>query len=349
MSDKIEKGHFQQTNFWCDFKARHGWLRVQLGDMNVLVRCFMHGIFSMAYVPMAPALDPKVTDSAVILVKTLSNLGRELKPLLPKRTICVRFDPAVDFFTPGERDDFVRAIKLVSFVDKAHLKKSRTDIQPPDTTIIDLRKSEDDLLAAMKSKWRYNINLSKRKGVVIERVTAKSENYLSALDTFYNLYEITGKRDGIALHDKSYYRTLLEMSAGIVDAPKVTLYLARHENDYLAGIITLITKSESVYLYGASSDTKRNLMPNFLLQWTAICDAKKEGSLNYDLYGMPPTGDENHPMHGLYQFKTGFMGQNTHRIGSWDVVLSPLYNFVILAESLRAFYHKKFLKKIRAR
>ena len=87
-------------------------------------------------------------------------------------------------------------------------------------------------------------------------------------------------------------------------------------------------------------------MPAYLLQWRAICDAKKAGSSYYDFYGMPPTEDENHPMHGLYRFKTGFGGQIVHRPGSIDVPLSKLYTFYTLAEKLRSFWYKKIKKKL---
>ena len=90
-------------------------------------------------------------------------------------------------------------------------------------------------------------------------------------------------------------------------------------------------------------------MPAYLLQWTAMQDAKKYGSQYYDMYGMPPTDDENHPMHGLYLFKTGFGGKNIHRPGSYDVPTSFFYSFYNRGEKLRAFWHKKLMKKIRGR
>ena len=169
------------------------------------------------------------------------------------------------------------------------------------------------------------------------------------IDDFYKLYRITSERDGISIHPKRYYQDLMERSASQKDAPLVTLYIARHGEDCLGAIITLFTKKEGVYLYGASSNVKRNFMPNFLLQWTAMKDAKEYGSSFYDLYGMPPTDDENHPMHGLYLFKTGFGGKNVHRVGSYDVRLSALYGLCTKLESFRAWWHKKFLKKIRGR
>ena len=259
----------------------------------------------------------------------------------------------MSFGTPEERDAFNYGLKVVSFADRLHLRKNSVDIQPPDSTLVDLTPDTEEILERMKSKWRYNIRLSERKGVQIEKVTGADPLFSEKLDVFYDLYKITSERDGIAIHAKSYYEDLLKKSSDELaqkkDVPAVTLYLAKHEDDYLGAIITLFSRTESVYLYGCSSNVKRNLMPNFLLQWTAMQDAKKYGSLYYDMYGMPPTDDENHPMHGLYLFKTGFGGKNIHRIGTFDVPVHILYRACIAAESLRAFWHKKIMKKIRGR
>ena len=115
--------------------------------------------------------------------------------------------------------------------------------------------------------------------------------------------------------------------------------------------MTLFSHDEAVYLYGASSNHKRNLMPNHLLQWTAMKDAKAYGSKCYDMYGMPPEGeDENHPMHGLYMFKANFGGRIIHRIGSWDMPLKPVtYKMYSMAEGVRAWWFKKVVKKLHGR
>ena len=161
---------------------------------------------------------------------------------------------------------------------------------------------------------------------------------------------MTSKRDGVSFHNKSYYIDLLKRGCPSSEKrPLISLYLAKHEDDYLAGIITLFCPREAVYLYGASGNIKRNLMPAYLLQWTAIQDAKKAGCPVYDFYGMPPTADEKHPMHGLYLFKTGFGGAIVHRPGSYDVKLLSVYNLYIAAERLRAWWHKKALKKLHGR
>ena len=340
-------GYFQQTKFWCEFKENHGWsyrkfriswIHIEADskgntqangsqEVSVLTRTFAKGFFSFAYVPLFPSLPIEGVnshDQNIEFTNLMGEIGIALKPFLPKNTICIRFDPAVGFDNTEDRDIFVRGTKLVAFADRLKLKKSAVDIQPPDSTQIYLTPAEDEI-----------------------------EKLSEYLDIFYDLYKITAERDGIGLHAKSYYEDLLKKSAAEIaagkDVPVISLYLAKHENDFLGAIITLFSKTESIYLYGCSGNVKRNLMPNFLLQWTAIKDAKAYGSQYYDMYGMPPADDENHPMHGLYLFKTGFGGNNIHRIGSFDIPLKFVYRFYDKAERVRAFWHKVILKKIRGR
>lgn len=360
-------------------------------DFSILVRSFARGFFSLAYVPLFPnekafkflqAKEGGVANGSVssneggetnssagsneggkandaaapspkVFCAALDQLAAALKALLPANTICVRFDPQVEFPEPDERDEFNKSVKAAAKKGRFLCKKNAVDIQPPDTTQVDLTRTEEEILAAMKSKWRYNINLSARKGVVVQKTALDSSSIEKAVDIFYDLYKETSARDGIAMHAKAYYKDLLELSAQEAqkgsDVPQVNLYVASHEGDNLGAIMTLFSKTESVYLYGCSSNKKRNLMPNFLLQWTAMKDAKTYGSRYYDMYGMPPTDDPSHPMHGLYLFKTGFGGRNVHRAGSYDVPLKGIYKLCVLAEGARAFWHKKILKKIRGR
>ena len=364
---------FLQSPFWAAFKSLHGWkslffdVRSEGGDaftVSVLVRRFAK-YFSIAYIPMMPSFLHGETQNGVAgdcradaasYAQFLAEFSESLKDFLPKHTLCIRFDSSLDFYSISSRDFFVAELKQAADSEKLEIVKTKTDIQPPDTTLIDLTKSEDELLSAMRSKWRYNIRLAQKKGVVVRAYRARTDkadnssldsDASRALDIFYELYKTTASRDGIAIHVKKYYEDLFALSAVHKDAPLITVYIASHEGENLASIITLFSKSEAVYLYGASSNAKRNLMPAYLLQWTAICDAKSYGSAVYDFYGMPPSDDKNHSMYGLYLFKTGFGGRIVHRPGSLDFPLSPLYAPYALAESARAFYHKR-IKKILA-
>ncbi len=284
----------------------------------------------------------------------LSELAAALKPQLPSNTIAIRFDPDISFRSPEDRDLFNYGLKTVAWADRLKLRKNSVDIQPPDSSLVDLTGSEEEILEKMHSKWRYNIRLSERKGVIVKRYLGNDENLSEKIDKFYELTKITNARDGNASHAKAYYLDLIKSSAEEIaagqDVPVISLYIAEHEGEEIASIMTLFSHDEAIYLYGASSNSKRNLMPNHLLQWTAMKDAKAYGSRYYDLYGMPPEGkDEKHPMHGLYMFKANFGGKNIHRTGSWDAPLKAIYRAYSAAEKLRAFWHKKVIKKLKGR
>ena len=291
---------------------------------------------------------------AIEFAHFLSELAIALKPELPKNTIAIRFDPDVSFTNPEDRDLFNYGMQLITYADRLKIRKNSVDIQPPDSTLVDLTGTEEEILEKMHSKWRYNIRLSERKGVVIHRFLGNDINLSEKIDKFYELTKITNARDGNASHSKAYYADLIKSSAEEVaagkDVPVISLYIAEHEGEEIASIMTLFSHDEAIYLYGASSNNKRNLMPNHLLQWTAMKDAKAYGSKYYDMYGMPPEGkDENHPMHGLYMFKANFGGKNIHRTGSWDIPLKAIYHPYSAAEKLRAFWHKKVIKKLKGR
>ncbi|MCR5763084.1 MAG: peptidoglycan bridge formation glycyltransferase FemA/FemB family protein [Treponema sp.] len=347
---------FLQTEFWAQFKGNHGWKPLffafqddnaivpansaEENGITVLVRTFSIKLakLSIAYIPMAPEKSEQENDEEYILnVKRMSAL---LKTFLPSSTICIRYDFPIDYPSIEEK---------INHIKKFTIHQSNVAIQPPDTVLLKLNESEESLLANMKSKWRYNIRLAEKKGVKVTAYNSDDKDFEQAFEHFYALFEETSKRDGVNFHAKNYYLDLMKRSNSSSN-PRVTLYLAKHEEDYLAGIITLFCDREAVYLYGASGNIKRNYMPAYLLQWTAIKDAKKFGSPVYDFYGIPPTDEENHPMHGLYLFKTGFGGEIIHRPGSFDIPLRPFtYKMYASAEKIRAWFYKKAVKKLAGR
>lgn len=349
---------FLQTPFWTGFKALHEWKSLYFLDENrrllsVLVRPFSR-IASIAYIPLGPdfaCADP------VEQGRVLSEYADALKPFLPPNTMFVRFDPPWETRTPNassggdESDTAPKAEQFPPSIPKP-ATRAPAAIQPPDTVMLDLTLPPETLLSQMKPKWRYNVKLGEKKGVTI-RYLEGERGATEGLDIFYGLYLETAKRDGIAIHSKSYYAELINRAetyaSSAFDKPvSVRVYLAEHEGSALASIITLFCGDEAVYLYGASSNEKRNLMPAYSLQWRAIQEATSFGCKTYDFYGIPPTDDPSHPMHGLYRFKTGFGGDIVHRTGSWDIpVKRARYAAYRLAERLRAFWFKKAVKRLR--
>jgi lipid II:glycine glycyltransferase (peptidoglycan interpeptide bridge formation enzyme) len=210
---------------------------------------------------------------------------------------------------------------------------------------------DDAMLAAMHKKTRYNIRLAAKRGVTVERVTG--EEMLEALPRWYRLYRETAARDRISIHSEQYYHTVLSTSVEMIQngerAPRCALYFARHEDDLLAGIVVASWEGMSTYLYGAGADHKRNLMPSYLIQWETMRTARDAGDRAYDLFGIPPGADPDHPMHGLYRFKTGFGGEIVHRPGCWDIDVARGWGRAFrTAERARAWYHHDFRKRVGA-
>ncbi|MBN1648051.1 MAG: peptidoglycan bridge formation glycyltransferase FemA/FemB family protein [Spirochaetales bacterium] len=320
LAELSEKSNLLQTEFWGRFKAESGFRADAFagygGQLLVLSRKIRF-LGWMSYIPHAPKEVPDIP---------LADFCAGLLSLLPVKPFVLRLDLpwTVGAFSPD-------AI--------ACLRKSVADIQVPHTVLIPLDGSGDELLARMKPKTRYNIRLAEKKGVTV------SEAGRDGLADWYELHRITARRDKISIRSFSYYVKLYDMAekhTGI----KPLLYFARHEQDLLAGIYVLHHGERASYLYGASSNTKRNLMPAYALQWKAICAAREAGCLEYDMCGIPEADDPEHPMHGLYRFKTGFGGNIVHRPGCMDFPAKPFrYSLSRQAEKARYYYHKVWRKR----
>ncbi len=321
-----------QTGFWGRMKSSFGWKAYEFfvgkdQPLLVLTRSLGGGYY-LAYIPLGPG-ECTVNESDW---RGLQELSGALRKKLPRGLVFIRFD------LPWEID-----IDITGETRNGAFYRAPMDIQPPSTVIMDLSLAEDEILAGMKKKNRYNIRLSGKKGVVVR------EGSPSELPLWYHLYEETARRDKIALHQASYYQKLFELSAARTSRyPEIRLLLAEIDGEIEAGIIISIQGGRATYLYGASSNNKRNFMPAYALQWYAVQEAKKAGCTEYDLYGIPPSDDPSHPMAGLYRFKTGFGGRIIHRPGSWDFPASPLlYGGYRFAEKIRGWYYRKAKKKKR--
>ncbi|MDR1869991.1 MAG: peptidoglycan bridge formation glycyltransferase FemA/FemB family protein [Treponema sp.] len=317
---------FLQSAMWGEFKSRFGWdaraFLIDLGDghektpLLTLSRRLAPG-FSFTYVPWGPVLpeDFSAEDRAPALVQ----VAAKLKPLLAHNAVFIRFDPP---WYNVDSEDFAAVSESESaMLQNAGFLRAAADIQPPDTVLVNLAPSCEEILSLMKPKWRYNVSLAQKKGVQVNTSGAQIASNPQELENFYTLLKETAQRDGIAIHSFDYYKTLFQICAEQGKNGKgqtLRLYTAVHEGDTLAAIVVLFRRDFATYLYGASSGIKRNLMAPYALQWRAMQDAKEAGCQFYDLFGIPPNENPNHPMAGLYRFKTGFGGQIIHRSGSWD-------------------------------
>jgi lipid II:glycine glycyltransferase (peptidoglycan interpeptide bridge formation enzyme) len=201
-------------------------------------------------------------------------------------------------------------------------KPSSHSIQPPRTLLVNLEDTEDQILARMKSKTRYNIRLASKKGVTVREITS--------LDPFYDLLQGTADRAAFGIHTREYYQRTFEL---FHPSGACTIFLAEFQEIPLASIMVFHHGDRSWYFYGASSSQHRELMPTYLIQWEAMRWAKEQGCQTYDLWGVPDEDFESleegfttrsDGLWGVYRFKRGFGGQLLRASGPWDRVYNNL-------------------------
>lgn len=179
-------------------------------------------------------------------------------------------------------------------------------------------RTEEEVLAAISQKTRYNIRVAIKRGVEV-RVVGKE-----ALDDFYPIMQVTGERDGFNTRPKEYFVRMLDALG-----EHVRLYMAYYEGKPVSGAIATNYGQETCYVYGASDNANRNVMPNYLVQWEMIRWAIQTGCLVYDFQGVSGNLDENDHMYGLYRFKKGFNGSLDELAGEFDYVYKPLANRMV--------------------
>ncbi len=200
------------------------------------------------------------------------------------------------------------------------------DVQPSKTIILNLDKSEEELLAQMHPKTRYNIRLSSRRGIKVK------EGDKNDFDVFWQLISETSKRDKFRLHARDYYQKLFNFftnnSTSYLD---IKFLFASFKEEVLAAGIFAFFGNSAVYVHGASSNKLRNFMPTYAMQWEAIKLAKKQEKKYYDFFGIDET-----KWPGVTRFKKGFGGQIVQYPGTFDYVFNKVYyKIYLLARKIR--------------
>ncbi len=269
--------------------------------------------FSILYAPKGPLLMD--WGNQVLRGRVLQDIGRFAKQ---RGAIFVKIDPDVRLGVgdPEEQGSYQDPVgrEVVAELNAYGWKLSADQIQFRNTVIIDLRPSEEELLAQMKQKTRYNVRLAKRKGVRVRRGS------LVDLDELYRMYAETSLRDGFSIRERSYYMTAWEH---FVEASMAEPLIAEVEGEAVAGLVIFVFGKKAWYLYGMSRDVHREKMPNYLLQWEAMRWAKAAGCEEYDLWGAPDVFNSADSMWNVYRFKKGLGGQVVRHIGAWDLHVRP--------------------------
>ncbi len=313
--------HALQSWAWGAFKARWGWEPTRLvwraddglprAAAQILRRPIPRTPWQMLYVPKGPVWH--YHDSALVQ-SVLADIERFART---HRALFVKIDPDVPLaFGTGETEmPDADGLAVQKMLRVRGWRFSPQQIQFKNTVLLDVNADDDTLLARMKSKTRYNIRLAGRKGVSVRQGTAAD------LPEFYRLYAVTSHRDGFLIRPEAYY---LDVWTQFLRDDAAALLLAEFNGEPIAGVMLFFGGQTAWYMYGASDNRHRNVMPNHLLQWEAIKTARARGCTTYDLWGAPDVFDESDSMWGVYRFKMGFGGITRQGLGAYDFPVSPL-------------------------
>lgn len=319
----LPRAHVLQTWEWGEFKrATTGWVPERLmfrrDDKPAAMASILRrsiGPLSVMYVPKGPALD---YDDETLVTEVLDHLQGAARR---RFAIWLKIDPDVVLGrgVPGEPDaaDHPSGQAVLRTLQARGWRFSNDQVQFRNTITLDLTRGEDELLAAMSQNTRRKVRTAEKKGVTVRAAT------LDDLPALYNLYRVTGARDGFLIRPAAYYEKAWRdfMQAGLAHA-----LIAELDGQPIAHVILFHFGRTCWYFYGASSNEGRETMPNYALQWQALLWAKAQGYAVYDMWGAPDTFDETDGMWGVYEFKRGFRGTVTRHIGAWDYApFPPLY------------------------
>jgi len=287
---------------------------------NIRIGGFSHRM-GIIYVPKGPLLD--WSDSPL-----RHRVLQDLKEFAQKHgAIFIKIDPDLELGTgiPGKTasNEHSLGVSVVNDLKADGWQFSEEQVQFRNTVLIDLGQSEEELLANMKQKTRYNINLALRKGVST-RIGKQTD-----IDMLIRMYAETSIRDGFVIRNDTYYREVWNtfMSGQKTeqhDQPFAEALVAEVNGESIAGAIIFRFARKAWYLYGMSRMIHRDKMPNYLVQWEAIKRAKAAGCTIYDLWGAPDEFDETDPLWGVFRFKEGLGGTIHRYLGAWDLPMNRM-------------------------
>ncbi|HJT37819.1 MAG TPA: peptidoglycan bridge formation glycyltransferase FemA/FemB family protein [Actinomycetota bacterium] len=301
-----------QSYGWGEVKRASGWqplrLLVEDDDGRVRAACSIlrtkpaKGIPALLYAPRGPVLDYGDTAALHALIGEVRRRAAG--------GFMLKCDPPIES----------RSEAAVS-LEKAGFQRVRSGafggVQPTAVMVLDLSPGLDKVFEGFKSKWRYNIRLAERKGVTVR------EGSREDIQPFYDILLETARRDRFTVRARSYFEKLWDELA---PRGMLKMFMADYGGAPIAGILLTAMGERVIYTYGASSNEHRNVMPNHLIQWTAIRWATDNGYRIYDFRGVSPMHDGRavtEHIAGLNRFKEGFGARYVEYAGEFDLSLRP--------------------------
>lgn len=303
------KGHFMQTPQWAQVKSNWKYevalerndAGAIIGSVAFLIRRLPYTKYNIMYSARGPVCD--IHD-----YELLNRLINDAKEMAKKHNACViMVDPDVK----SEETEYIDVLNKAGFKGKSG--KNFEGTQPRFVFRLDVKnKTIDELMVAFHSKTRYNIRVAIKNGVEVKIVGKEMAK------TFYEIMLETGMRDNFVTRPLSYFENMLDYMG-----ENARLYMAYYEGKPIAGTLAIRYGNKVWYLYGASSNAYRNVMPNYLLQYEMIRWAVDTGCDIYDFRGVSGDLTPENPLYGLYKFKKGFSGELTEFIGEFELVTKP--------------------------
>lgn len=308
MANTIEQ-NFLQSPEWEKFQQASGQETFRAGE-SLFIAQKLPIVGKYAYSPRGPVIKMEKGEGKS------ENKMREIVREAKKRNCgWIRIEP--------NSEEELKCISDFLIPYSLSLIPCRRDMQPRETLVMDISKSEEQLLSEMKPKTRYNVRLAEKKGVRI--IVSKEEKYQQK---FIELVRETSLRAGIRPHPEHHYRKMFE---SLGDA--VALYSAEYEGEIIAANMMIFFGDGAIYLHGGSGNSHRNIMAPFFLQWRAMTDAKAKGCRWYDFGGISTKSKmengkwrmEKKEWEGITNFKQGFCPQteSTQFPGTYDIILKP--------------------------
>jgi lipid II:glycine glycyltransferase (peptidoglycan interpeptide bridge formation enzyme) len=338
----LSEAHILQTRQWAAIKAQIGWQpsyycwgapETPQAAALLLQRTIKLGGFGprlrVLYLPKGPllqdwgdlALRQMVLDDLTVMARQRGAIFFKMDPDIPLGRGLPPDDAAP--VSAGQVDPIGTAV--LEDLTARGFRFSDEQIQFRNTMLLNLHLTENELLAQMKQKTRYNIRLAGRKGVTVRPGT------LDDLPLLYRMYAETSLRDGFAIRGEAYYLNLWQTflpdpQSDILPAqPGCRPLIAEVEGQPVAAVVIFYFARRAYYLHGMSTTLHRKKMPNYLLQWEAIRFAQSLGCQVYDLWGAPDVFDPSDSLWGVYRFKKGLGAQELRTIGAYDLSLRPNY------------------------
>lgn len=181
--------------------------------------------------------------------------------------------------------------------------------------VLDLEKSEDELLKNMRQRLRRTLRKAEKNGITIEKSTDPAR-----MKEFYDIQLQTAGRHHFIAFSEGF---LTKQFAAFAEDNSAVLYTARYNGEVLAQNFMIFYGNEASYHYGVSTELGTKLSGAPLLHMQAMRDARERGIKRYNFWGIVDEDDTKHRFYGVSVFKRGFGVDELRYVPAHDLILNP--------------------------